>query len=110
MKSQWTVGKYLGAILYDVLTNLYSVPRIQKKWASYLAKVRRDEPDALDAILVSGAQNLNADKLKRISAKVQTYVTENRIMTKDELDKIHHENSTDSEDDDSNTEEEQESD
>ena len=110
MKSQWTVGKYLGAILYDVLTNLYSVPRIQKKWASYLAKVRRDEPDALEAIAVSGAQNLNVDKLKRISAKVQTYVTENRIMTKDELDKIHHESSADSEDDDSDTEEEPESD
>ena len=109
MKSQWTVGKYLGAILYDVLTNLYSVPRIQKKWASYLVRVRRDAPDALEAIAVSGAQNLNVDKLKRISVKVQTYMTENRFMTKDELDQIHHENSTDSEDD-SDTEEEPESD
>jgi hypothetical protein len=110
LKSQWTVGKYLGAILYDVLTNLYSVPRIQKKWATYLAKVRRDEPDASEAIVVSGAQNLNADKLKRISTKVQTYVTENRIMAKDELDLIHHESSADCEDDDSDTEEEPDSD
>ena len=90
MKSQWTVGKYLGPILYDILTNLSSIPQIQAKWASYLGKVRNNEENAEEAILVSGAQNLSVDKLKRISVKVEVYLSQNRIMSKEELGEIHH--------------------
>jgi hypothetical protein len=103
MKAQWTVGKYLGVILYDVLMNPNSIPQIQAKWATYLGKVRNREENALEAISVTGAQNINVDKLKRISAKVYTYITYNRIMTREELNVIRHRplpTDTDTDDDD----------
>lgn len=89
-KSQWTVGNYLGVILYDILMNLGSIPQIQHKWATYIGRVRTEHEHATEAIVVSGAQNLNVDKLKRMSTKVGVYIQENRIMTKDELDAIRH--------------------
>lgn len=89
-KAQWTVGRYLGAILYDILNNLGSIPQIQQKWATYIAKVRNDEPNANEAISVPGAQNMNVDRLKRISKKIEVYINTGRILTKEELDAIFH--------------------
>lgn len=100
MKAQWTIGNYLGPILYDILMNLNSVPQIQTKWANYLGKVRNNEENAQEAIIVSGAQNLNVDKLKRMSVKVDTYLKENRIMSKEELKEIKHPFETDTDTDD----------
>uniref|UniRef100_A0A6C0I4H0 Uncharacterized protein n=1 Tax=viral metagenome TaxID=1070528 RepID=A0A6C0I4H0_9ZZZZ len=77
--------------------------------ATYLGKIRNGVTDAEEAIVVSGAQNINVDKLKRISVKVDIYLLENRIMTKEELSKIHHpvpvesEEEEEEEDDDNNS-------
>lgn len=89
-KSQWSIGKYLGVILYDILMNLGSIPQIQQKWATYLGRVRSEEPNANEAIVVPGAQNLNVDRLSRMSTKVRVYLETGRILSKDELDAIHH--------------------
>ena len=109
-KAQWTVGKYLGAILYDILMNLNDIQQIQRKWATYLGKIRNDVKDADEAIVVSGAQNISVDKLKRISVKVDVYLLENRIMTKEELGKIHHPVPAESDTEDSNDEEDENND
>lgn len=100
-KSQWTIGNYLGAILYDVLMNLNSIPLVQQKWITYLCKLRNEEEGANEAYVVSGAQNMNVDKLKRISKKVEVYLSEGRILTKEELAVIRHPIPTDTDDDDS---------
>jgi hypothetical protein len=70
--------------------NLGSIPQIQQKWANYIAKVRNDELNATDAIVVPGAQNLNADRLYRMSRKVEAYLETGRILSKDELNAIRH--------------------
>jgi len=90
MKAQWTVGNFLGALLYDVLMNLNRIPEIQAKWTTYLVKRRNNEENAIEAVAISGAQNINVDKLRRISVKVDTYIAEGRIMSKEELNVIRH--------------------
>ena len=99
-KSQWTVGNFLGAILYDVLMNLSAIHPIQTKWATYLGKLRNNDESAKEAVSVTGAQNISTDKLCRISAKVQMYLTENRILTREELGAIRHPIPVDEEDED----------
>jgi len=89
-KAQWPVGRYLGAILYDILMNRGYIPQVQQKWAIYLGKVRNDEPNANEAVAVPGAQNMNVDRLNRISKKVDVYIKTGRILTKEELDVIIH--------------------
>ena len=89
-KSQWAIGKYLGAILYDILMNMESIPQIQQKWATYLGKVRNCEQNAEDAIAVPGAQNLNVDRLYRMSRRVDVYLESGRILSKEELTVIRH--------------------
>ena len=93
-RSQWTVGKYLGAILYDILTNPEDVTRFQHKWATYIGKVRNDEPNANEAIDVPGAQNMNVNKLIRMSIKVEEYITTGKILSKEELNAIIRPNQT----------------
>ena len=95
-KAQWPVGKYLGVILYDILMNLGSIPQVQKKWATYIGKVRNETENATEAIHIPSAQNISADKLKRMSMKVEIYLSENRIMTKEELNQVRHPVPTDS--------------
>ena len=87
-KAQWPIGRYLGAILYDVITNRESIPQVQLKWATYIGKVRNDEPYANEANSVPGAQNMNVERLERISKKVDVFITEGRILSKDELKAI----------------------
>jgi hypothetical protein len=89
LKSYFTIGKYLGPILYDIHTDS-NLERIKNKWVRYLLKVRRNERDANDAIVITGAQNINPDKLKRMSVKVAVYIESNRIMHREELDAIRH--------------------
>jgi hypothetical protein len=100
MKAQWTVGNYLGAILYDILMNLNNIPHVQTKWVNYLTRFRNGDEMALEAIVVAGAQNINVDKLKRISTKVDIFLSEDRIMTKDELKLIRHPIPVDTDDED----------
>ena len=108
-RSQWTVGKYLGAILYDILMNPTTIVQIQKKWATYLSKLRRGDEGASEAYIVAGANNITVDKLKRICTKVDTYLSTGRIMTKEELDRIRHPVQNDSDDDTSDGESESDS-
>ena len=89
-KSYFTVGNYLGVILYDILMNLNNVQQVQRKWCNYLVKVRNEETDAVEAINVSGAKNITVDLLKRKSVKVETYLNEKRIMSTEELNKVRH--------------------
>jgi len=90
MKAQFTVGNFLGTILYDILMNLTAIADTQAKWVMYLVKLRNNEENATEAVVVPGAQNINLDKLKRISVKVDVYLTENRILLKEELKLIRH--------------------
>lgn len=84
-KAQWTLGKYIGPILYDISTNPTEVRKIQEKWVTYIVRVRKDEPNAEKAIEVKGACNLNREKLRKISKKIEIYVKTNQIVTDDEL-------------------------
>lgn len=89
-KTQLTTGKYIGAILYDILTDETEISNIVEKWKNYIVKVRLQVPNAKEAIVVQGAQNINPDKLKRISHKVTIFLTENRIASVEELKQIKH--------------------
>ena len=91
-RGQWNVGKYLGAMMYDYLTT-----KETRKWVEYLIAVRSERPFAEEAVKLGGAQNLTANRYKRICTKVHIYLTENRIATDEELKPIVH--STSSEDD-----------
>ena len=84
-KGQWSVGRWLGAILYECLTNPGEIRRIQDKWARYIVRVRRNEENAEDASKMGGAQNLTATRYKRIGVKIDIFMTSNRIATEAEL-------------------------
>jgi hypothetical protein len=100
-RGQWSVGKWLGVMLYDLKTNVglepYAVLRVQEKWAAYLTRVRRGEARAEDAAKLAGAQNLTATRYRRISTKVAIYLAEDRIATDEELKQIPEEDSEQSE-------------
>jgi hypothetical protein len=87
-RGQWNVGKLLGAMLYDYHT--FDHDEIKHKWASYISMVRRGDPGAEDAIKLSGAQNLNTTRYKRICVKVDIYVRDKRLATESELNSIIH--------------------
>ena len=90
MKGQFNVGKWMGAILYDLIVNPDNTRQIQDKWATYLIRVRRGDHQAEEASTIPGAQNLTPDLLKRISTKVDIYFRDNRIATEEELKTIRH--------------------
>jgi len=100
-RGQWSVGKWLGVMLYDLKTNAdvdpYAVLRVQEKWASYLIRVRRGDARAEDASTLAGAQNLTAIRYRRISTKVAIYLAEDRIASDEELKQIPEENNEQSE-------------
>jgi hypothetical protein len=89
-KSQWTIGTYLGAILYDIHTCHTILHDVVKKWKDYIVMVRKEVKYAKDAIDIKGAQNINPDKLKRKSYKVAIFLQENRLATEHEMSKIKH--------------------
>jgi hypothetical protein len=90
LRGQWSVGKYLGAILYDILTNNADVRAVQQKWANYLAHVRRGTINAEEAIDIPGANNITPDRLKRKSFKVEIFLRENRLATTEEIRAVKH--------------------
>jgi hypothetical protein len=90
LRGQWSVGKYLGAILYDILTNNADVRAVQQKWANYLAHVRRGSVNAEEAIDIPGANNITPDRLKRKSFKVEIFLRENRLATTEEIRAVKH--------------------
>jgi hypothetical protein len=94
-RGQWSVGKWLGAMLYDYLTHPDESQLIQEKWATYIVRVRRDEAAAEQASLLGGAQNLTATRYKRICTKVEIYLRDRRVATDEELAGIRHEEEED---------------
>jgi hypothetical protein len=89
-KSQFTIGNFLGAILYDLLTNPELVEEITNKWKNYIVLVRRNVEYASDAIDIKGAQNINPDKLKKKSYKVDVFMKEQRIASEEEIKSVKH--------------------
>lgn len=92
LRAQFTIGK-LGPIMYDYLTS--DVATVEKKWVRYLVIARRDKV-AEEVLKMSGGQNMNATRHKRICAKVDIYLRENRNAAKEEVAHLHHD--SDSED------------
>jgi len=103
-RGQWSVGKWLGALLYDYLMHPDRVAEIQEKWVAYLVAVRKNEPHAEEASHVAGAHNLTASRYKRIGTKIGIYVRERRLATEEELLNVVHR-----EDEESVSEEEEDS-
>jgi hypothetical protein len=85
LRGQWSVGHWLGVMLYDYLMNPTETRTIQEKWARYIARVRKGDAGAEEATKIAGAQNLTATRYKRISMKVDIYMNENRLATEHEL-------------------------
>ena len=105
-RGQFSVGKWIGAIMYDLHTHRDEVDKIQMKWAKYISQVRQNVLSAEDASKLSGAQNLTATRYKRICAKVEIFLTENRLATDAEMEDIYHQ--TDDVKEEEHTEEEEE--
>ncbi len=97
-RGQWSVGKWLGAMLYDYIMNPGYTRTIQDKWANYIARVRSGEEGAEEATKIAGAQNLTATRYKRISTKVEIYMRENRLATAEQLNLINHPREDDDDD------------
>lgn len=97
MKGQFNVGKWLGAILYDILMNPDNTREVQDKWADYIVRIREDLR-AEEASSIKGAQNLNPDHLKRISTKVEIYLRDQRFATDAEIKAVYHPRSQDQDD------------
>jgi len=89
-KGQLTVGKYIGPMLYDCLTCETIISDVVKKWTDYLVMARKGVKNADDAIEISGAKNINPDNLKRLSYKVDIFLKENRLASKEEIARIKH--------------------
>ena len=98
-RGQWSVGKWLGAMMYDILTH-QEKRIIQEKWSNYIVAVRRDEEGAEQASELGGAQNLTASRYKKICTKVDIYLRDCRVATDDELKSIHHDEEEDVSDED----------
>ena len=94
-RGQWSVGKWLGAMLYDYLTHPDEHERIQEKWAVYIVSVRRDELGAKQACELGGANNLTGTRYKRICTKVEIYLRDRRVATDEELAGIRHDEEED---------------
>jgi len=89
-RGQWSVGKWLGAMLFDLLSNQDEYTNIQEKWANYMVAVRRNEEGAEEACKIAGAQNLTPARYKKICIKVTIYLRDHRLATEDELNTSDH--------------------
>lgn len=88
---QWGLGFVLGAMLYDIKSATLSNKDIALKWKNYLVRVRAKTPNAEDAITgIGGANNLNPTRLLRISRRVDVFLAEDRLLSKEELKQINH--------------------
>jgi hypothetical protein len=88
-KEQWSIGWALGAIMYDLTMNPNPEQSVAK-WVRWIVAVRRGDDTAKEAIDIKGAQNINPDKLKRKSYKVQKFLDTGELATEDELKSIKH--------------------
>ena len=88
-KEQFTLGNLIGPILYDI-HECQDHNSVIEKWSKYILQVRERKEKAKEACDVTGAQNLNPDKLAKKSYKVHVFIQEDRIVPEDELKQIKH--------------------
>lgn len=88
-KTQWSIGKYIGAMLYDHLTQSDQLHRIREKWIRFIVCTRRVK-EAMFALKLDGAQNLTATHYAKVSAKVDLYLATGRLATSVELAQYDH--------------------
>lgn len=109
-KAQFTIGNWIGAILYDILTNPDTIEEKQNLWGNYIAAVRRGDENADAASkFTNGAQNLTATKYRRICMKVSIFMNDNRLASDQEIVGFTHiDSEEDSEDEDTESDYEEE--
>lgn len=84
-KSQLTIGKYMGVIMYDRLTKSDELNMVTQKWTRYLVQVRQNEKVVKEALDITGAHNLTAIQYAKMSIKVQIFLEENRMASTEEI-------------------------
>ena len=89
-KSLFTIGKYIGGMMYDFMTQPDALDEMKTKWVRYIVMVRQNVEHACEAIEIPGAQNINPDKLKKKSARVELFLQEGRIATEEETRQMKH--------------------
>ena len=90
-KLQFTVGAYIGAIIYDIwMYTGDNINEIISKWTRYIVMVRRNVPHAIEALEIKGAQNINPDKLAKKCYRVGLFLAEGRIASEEETKQIKH--------------------
>jgi hypothetical protein len=82
--SQLSIGKFLGLMVYDRLTQPREVEQITDKWVKYICSVRNNK-EALQASKMIGAQNLTKSSYNKRSIKVGIYIDQNRLATDEEI-------------------------
>jgi len=87
LKGQWSVGHWLGAMLYDVLKSPDDLESVQAKWAKYIVRVRKGKVDDKELCNIEGAKNLTEKSLQLLSLKVDLYLREGRLASKEDLEK-----------------------
>jgi hypothetical protein len=87
LKGQWSVGHWLGAMLYDVLKSPDDLESVQAKWAKYIVKVRKGKVDDKELCNIEGAKNLTEKSLQLLSLKVDLYLREGKLASKEDLEK-----------------------
>lgn len=88
-KGQFTVGKWMGVILYDLLSYPDQTRQIQDKWAAYIVRIRREDSNALtlQSQRIWGA-NLTRERHRFVSILVDIFLRDNRIASKEELMRV----------------------
>lgn len=95
MKGEFNIGRYLGAILYDLLPHgtpgqvgyepaPANTDVVLEKWARIIVEARQGVPAAMLAVTVPGAQNLHSRKLRKISKQVDFYLAHGRMPNESE--------------------------
>lgn len=90
LKAQRPMGRFNGAILYDLHTQPQNILDVIEKWGRFIAMYREGNPFAIDALDIAGAQNLTPHRLKKISSNVASLLNHMRLLTKEELKVIYH--------------------
>jgi hypothetical protein len=88
-KGQFTVGRWLGVILFDLLSYPDQTQQIIDKWATYIVKIRRGDSNALtlqDQRI--WGKNLTKERHRMVSVLVDIFLRDNRIASKEELARV----------------------
>jgi len=98
-RGDFNVGRYLGAILYDLLphgqpgTPGYEpsptdTDPVIDKWARIILDIRNNSAVAAASISVPGANNLTPRKLRRMSRQADFYIANGRLPNDQEMAEI----------------------